>query len=104
MFTDKTRKQAWSLYQAGLKHSTPLKDFFKLFEEIFEYIKARMFGTKTQLTEEFVDVQIMLLRDYCRERQPKSYEHFCCLIDYMSETFEWKHDRTLERFEKGFYK
>lgn len=103
MFTEKTKQQAWSLYQASIKHSSRIDDNKKLAEEMNEYSAAKVYG-QGDVTEEFTDMIIMLLRDYCYAVDPASYEQFSLYCDNMAEVMDHKTERTLKRFEDGFYK
>ena len=117
MFTEKTIKQAWSLYQASIKHSGLEPDFHKLIEESKEFEECYRIDVNEddnlfyeikfnaeKLIEEYTDRAIMQLRQLCYILKPKSYEEFELYIDNLSECMEHKTERTLKRFEEGFYK
>lgn len=112
MFTEKTIKQAWSLYQASLKQRfTDQQNIDKHNEEVDEWHSTfYMVGSgrvecpdTTKFIEEFTDKTIMDLRVMCIALKPKSYEEFKLYCDNMSEWMEHKTERTLKRFEEGFY-
>jgi len=117
MFTQKTIEQAWSLYQASLKHSDFEIDFHKLFEERTEFentmivdvddnddLLSTIADSEQKVIEEFTDYQIMLLRFICYTLKPKSLEQLELYVQNMSEVAEHKTERTLDRFESGYYK
>lgn len=117
MFTEKTIKQAWSLYQASLEHSCFEIDVKKADEEKQEFLDCWKIHVSDQddlfpmlsvreekFIEEFTDHLIMLLRIFCYVLKPQSYEQFKLYVDNMAEVMEHKTERTLERFESGFYK
>ena len=103
MFTESTKEKAWSLYQASIKHSSEAQDYKKMIEESIEYKKAKKTKDSKKICEEFTDKIIMLLRDYCHTIKPRCYSHFELEVENMAEWMDFKHDRTLKRFQEGFY-
>ena len=105
MFTEKTIKQAWELTQARLKHSDIHKDLEKAKEEFNEfeqqlYIKPE----ETEVMEEFTDLVVSAFGVMMQKLKPKSVDEISCINQYLSEVFEDKSNRTVKRFEEGFYK
>lgn len=105
MFTQKTIEQALELSKARAKHSSIEKDFAKLIEEIEEF--RYQLGEpieETQALQEFNDVVISALGCLLQLFQPETIEDMEVMNQFLSEEYEYKNNRTLQRFESGFYK
>lgn len=97
MFTPETVEMAWLLYQASLKHSSFDADYKKLAEESLEY---RMAERSEDLTQEFTDLMIMYLRNFCYAVEPRSRDELQGYVDSMAEWQEFKFNRQMN--ERGW--
>lgn len=117
MFKEEFIKQAWSLYQASLKHSCFEIDVKKADEERNEFFDTwkikvdenddlypSVTDQDSDVIEESTDYLIMFIRLICHILKPKSYDDLVLYCNQMSEVAEHKTERTLKRFEEGFYK
>jgi len=98
MFTQKTIEQAWVLYQASLKHSSPEKDYDKLIEEDNEFYAAVLDDASSlddAVYSEFADKLHMLFRWLFRTYEPKSYDEAVEITKYAMEWFDDKYERQI---------